>query len=254
MYIITAISASSDQPITPLSTVAIMCCLLLYKTALFIRVYKNWLLNSTEVFMYFNIAIFALITSYTVANPPSQNKEILHITFVYLSIGATAILFMIIIAYHTYRCGCSKFYSSDKITKFVRKIRYKDQSDHGSLSVNDILDAIDSPRARSGGATVPTRTVVALTNYEESTAVATPSSQPITTGEHSSSVVHSDQLEQDSNESAVNAFRNFTSKSARETTQFQGTGKRAKPKLLYYSTEHYSKSITKPLLDDEDNL
>jgi predicted outer membrane repeat protein len=250
VYIITAVSASSDQPITPLSTVAIMCCLLLYKTALLIRVYKNWLLNSTEVFIYFNIAIFALITSYTVANPPSQNKETLHITFAYLSVGATLILFIIVIAYHTYRYGCSNLYSLGKITKFSRKIRYKDQSDHGSLSVNDILDAIDNPRAKSGGATIPTRTVVSLTNCEESTAVATPPNQPITLGEYSSTVVQS---EQDNNGFVVNAFtdRNFISKSAKEPMQFQGAAKRPKPKLLYYSTEHH---ITKPLLDDEDNL
>ena len=256
VYIITAVSASSDQPITPLSTVGIMCCLLLYKTALIIRVYKNWLLNSMEVFTYFNIAIFALITSYTVAIPSSQNKETLHITFAYLSFGASLILFVIVIAYHTYRYGCSSFYTSDQIAKFGRKIRHKGQSDHGSFSANDILDAIDNPRARPGDATVPTRTVIALTNHDESTADTTPPNQPTIPGEHSLTVLNNsaNQPEQDNNDIVVSTLRIFTSKSAKATTQPQGAAKRPKPKLLYYSTEHHSKNITKPLLDDEDNL
>ena len=256
VYIITAVSASSDQPITPLSTVAIMCCLSLYKTALIIRVYKNWLLNSMEVFVYFNIAIFALITSYTVANPPSQNKEILHVTFAYLSVGATLILFMIVIAYHAYRYGCSSLYTSGQISKFGRKIRHQGQSDHSGLSVNnDILDAIDNPRARSGHTNIPTRTVIALANHEKSTTAAFPPNQPITPEEHSLTMVHSDKQEQGNNGSVVNTLKTFTSKSVKATMQPQGaTAKRAKPKLLYYSAEHRSENITKPLLNDEDKI
>ena len=34
-----------------------MCCLLLYKTVLIIRVYKSWLLNS---FLYFNTVVFTI--------------------------------------------------------------------------------------------------------------------------------------------------------------------------------------------------
>ena len=256
VYIVTAVSASSDQPITPLSTVAIMCCLLLYKTALIIRVYKNWLLNSMEVFVYFNIAIFALITSYTVANPPSQNKEILHITFAYLSVGSTLILFVTVMAYHTYRYFCSNIYTSGEIAKFGKKFRHQGQPDHSNLSVNDILDAIDSPRPRSRGSNhvAPTRSVISLTNHNESSIAATSSqNQPVTPKEHSLTVVHSDQQEQENSEgnrSAVKALRTFTSKS---TTQLQGAAKRTKPKLLYYSAEHHSENITKPLLH-EDNL
>ena len=86
VYIITAISASSVQPIASLTIAAIMSCLLLYKTILIITIYKNWLLNSMEAFVYFNISIYALMTSFNSANPPSKNKEILQAVF-FLPIG-----------------------------------------------------------------------------------------------------------------------------------------------------------------------
>ena len=252
VYIITAVSASSDQPITPLSTVAITCCLLLYQTAMIIRVYKNWLLNSMEVFVYFNIAIFALITSYTVASPPSQDKETLHVIFTYLSVGATLIIFTTVIAYHTYRYGCSSLYTSGQISKFGRKTRHQSQLDHGSLSVNDILDAIDNPRARSGDATVPTRTVIALTKHEEFATVTTPPNQPNTSGENLLTVL---QPEQGNNGSTVNAPAIFTSKSVTDKGVTQPAAKRAKPKSLYSSAGCRSENdITEPLLDDENRL
>ena len=262
VYLITAVSASSDQPITPLTTVAIMCCLLLYKTVLIIRVYKNWLLNSMEAFVYFNIAIYALITSYTIANPPSKSKEILHDTFAYLSVGATLLLFLMVIAYHMYRYGCSSLYTFGKNTKIGKKIRHHGQLLHlasSSSPANDILDVIDNQGARSGGATAPTTTVVSLTNLDQSS-IATSPNQSIT--EEHTTPTHSDQSEQDIHNNynsdgnrSMQALGMFTSKSVKVTTQLQGT-KRAKPKLLYYSADHHiplNENIRKPLLD-EDNL
>ena len=73
VYLISAFSVSVDPRITLLSTVVIMCCLSLYKTAFIVRVYKNLLLNewshlctSTSLFLLFLPGI-PLITQITEA-------------------------------------------------------------------------------------------------------------------------------------------------------------------------------------------
>ena len=253
LYIVTAVSASSVQPIASLTTAAIMSCLLLYKTVLIVRIYKNWLLNSMEAFVYFNISIYALITSFTTANPPSKDKEILHVIFSYLSVGTMLILLVLVIAYHVFKYGCSCLHPSVQSIKLGKKVRQSSLQDDRSLSINDILDAIDNPRARSKGSNAPTRTVVSLTNHEES---LSPPYQSITPEEHST--VQNAEREEDNSEGnkPMKALRSFASKSVKVTTQSQGEAKRAKPKLLYYSAEHHiplNETIRKPLLD-EDNL
>ena len=57
VYVISSVSLSTYPHITLLSVVAIMCCLLLYKTAFIIRAYKNWLLNTIDSFLFFNVTI-----------------------------------------------------------------------------------------------------------------------------------------------------------------------------------------------------
>ena len=250
LYIVTAVSASSVQPITSLTTAAIMSCLLLYKTVLIIRIYKNWLLNSMEAFVHFNISIYALMTSFTVASPPNKDKEILHVIFSYLSVGTILILLLLVIAYHVFKYGCSCLHPSAQSIKLDKKVRQSSLQDDRSLSINDILDAIDNPRAKSKGTNAPTRTTVSLTNHEESTILVTPSNQSISPEEHSI-IIHHDEMEQDTNNSEGNRylkeFRSFTNKSFNMSTQVV---KRAKPKLLYYSAEH-NENITKPLLDED---
>ena len=257
VYIITAVSASSDQPIASITTAAVMSCLLLYKTVLIVRIYKSWLLNSMEAFVYFNLSIFALITSFTVANPPSKNKEFLHVIFSYLSVGTILILLLLVIAYHVFKYGCSCLHPSSKSINVGRKGEQSLQEDDRSLSINDILDAIDNPRrAGSRGSNVPTRTVISLTNQDESLTVASsPPNQPITPEEHS--VAPSNETEEGTEGNRpMKAPRTFASKSVKVTTPFQGAVKRSKPKLLYYSAEYQipqNETLRKPLLD-EDNL
>ena len=60
-----------------------MCCLLLYKTVLIIRVYKSWLLNS---FLYFNTVVFTIFTWYTFDDPGKKNKEVLQRAAAYISL------------------------------------------------------------------------------------------------------------------------------------------------------------------------
>ena len=256
VYIITAVSASTEQPIASLTTAAIVSCLLLYKTVLIVRIYKNWLLNSMEAFVYFNLLIFALITSFTMASPPSKNKEFLHIIFTYLSAGTILILLLLVIAYHVFKYGCSCLHISGESINFGKRKRQLSLQDDRSLSVNDILDAIDKPRVRSRGSDVPTRTVISLTNHDESLTVASPPDQFITPAEHS--ITQSDETEKDTTEgnSPKKALRTFASKSVKVTTPFQGAAKSSKLKLFYYSAEHHvpqNENLRKPLLD-EDNL
>ena len=108
VYLISAFSVSADPRITLLSTVVIMCCLLLYKTVWIIRLYKNWLLNAMESFVYFNHAIFATFTWYTFDDPGNRSKEILQRVAAYISIGTMFALFLFVILFHVYRYGNSR--------------------------------------------------------------------------------------------------------------------------------------------------
>ena len=65
VHVISSVSLSTDPHITLLSVVAIMCCLLLYKTTFIIRAYKNWLLNTIDSFLFFNVTIFTIFTWFT---------------------------------------------------------------------------------------------------------------------------------------------------------------------------------------------
>ena len=260
VYIVTAVSASSVQPITPLTITAIMSCLLLYKTVLMIKVYKNWLLNSMEAFVYFNISTYALMISFTTANPPSTNKEVLHVIFSYISVGTILILLLLVIIYHVFKYGCSCLKSSAQSINLGKKVRRSSPEDDRSLSINDILDAIDKPRPISRGSNAPTRTVISLTSSscEESLTAASPPYHSITS-EKKHSFVQNPDSEEDNNEGnkSVKALKTFASKSVKVTTQIQEAAKDAKQKLLHYSTEHNNipknETIRKPLLE-EDNL
>ena len=68
VYLISAFLQSQDPRITLLVTIIAASCLILYKTLLTIRAYQNWLLNSIESIVYFNLATFAAITWYSFDN------------------------------------------------------------------------------------------------------------------------------------------------------------------------------------------
>ena len=159
VYLVAAFSSSSELPITLLSTVLLMCCLLLYKTVWTSRVYRNWILNTMESFMYFNIATFALFTLYTFNSSGYRDKRILQtlqIVSAYVSVGATLLLLVFVIIFHvyTYSTVSMKVYSmaggytklSQMFNSHTSSISHTKDREFLSLSENVILDVIDSPR------------------------------------------------------------------------------------------------------------
>lgn len=138
VYIISAFSLSTDPRIALLSVIAIMCCLLLYKTAFIIRVYKNWLLNTMDSFVIFNIVIFTIFTWFTHDNLNNKNKEILQSFVAYISVGAVIILTLLIIIFHIYRYGSAKIYSMGQNTKLAKKILNVQVSNSEDIEPKDI--------------------------------------------------------------------------------------------------------------------
>ena len=154
VYAISSFTTSADPRITLLLTVSIMCCLYLYKTAFTIRVYKNWLLSAMESFVYFNIAMFTMITWY---NNDQETSENLKIVSAYISVGSIFILFLMVIVFHVYRYSNSRIYRRGQNTKLVRAINTRlktddlqiDSSWTRSRNTYKLFHAIDKKRKES---------------------------------------------------------------------------------------------------------
>ena len=181
VYLISAFSVSIDPRITLLSTAVIMCCLLLYKTMFIIRVYRNWLLNAMESFVYFNIAVFAIFTWYAFDDLINKSKGLLQSIATYISVGTTFFLFLLVIVFHAYRYSSTRVYSLAQSTKLVKKLKEQMSYNHNRTSsdggIYRLLDIIDNPRDDvDGGYTPPslqlhegpTSSVVSLENCDES--------------------------------------------------------------------------------------
>ena len=179
VYLISAFSVSHDPRITLLSTVIIMCLLLLYKSCLKVRLYRNKLLNAMESFTYFNIATFAVVTWYT---SESVNGEILRNTFTNISVYTMFALFLMVTSYHTYRYSNAKLYFKAQNSEVVMKIKEwffndKNQDYQSPLDSHNytLFGAIDNER-ESGGYTPPslqlheepTSSVVSITSCNKS--------------------------------------------------------------------------------------
>ena len=162
-----AVFAGSELPITLFSTVLVMCCLLLYKSLLMIKVYKNRFLNVMESIIFFNIAIFALITilSYNISiysNRESEESTVGTIQEIaaYLSVLILLTFLLIVIVYHSYLyCGCTKVKA--RLSQSIKKVRSGNQLHEENEIIlersdtNLILDVLDSPRAKYATPFVP---------------------------------------------------------------------------------------------------
>ena len=162
VYILSAFSVSTDPRITFLSVIAIMSCLFLYKTAFIIRVYKNWLLNAMDSFVYFNILIFTAFTWFTQDDLHSETKKILQIVIAYISGGTIVILILLVSIYHVYRYGNDKLYSIGQHTKLAKKISANMSEDNTqkdiwsrSRGTYKLFSALDDPRESSYSDYVP---------------------------------------------------------------------------------------------------
>ena len=122
VYLTSAFLQSQDPRITLLATIISASCLILYKTLLTIRAYKNWLLNTIESIVYFNLATFAAITWYSF---DSQNElQNFQTVISYIFIGGTLILFIFVLIFHVYRYASAKFYSWCLTTRFVKEMQH----------------------------------------------------------------------------------------------------------------------------------
>ena len=161
VYLVAAFSSSSELPVTLLSTVLLMCCLLLYKTVWTFRVYRNWILNTMESFMYFNIAIFALFTLYTFNNSGYREKEILQtlqIVSAYVSVVATFLLLLCVIIFHVFaystntkvysmaRCCTKLHHMMTRLNNHTSSTSKLNIVDREFLSEDVLLDVLDRPR------------------------------------------------------------------------------------------------------------
>ena len=187
VYLTSAFSLPVNPRITLLTTAVIMCSLLLYKSILKVRVYKNRILNAMESFAFFNIAIFVFITWFNFDNPSITTSELLQMVAAYVSVGAMFLLFIFVLMYHLYRYGNSTVYSFCQGTKFAMKLndRLSCNQDHEHPTQFDgnsyrLFDTMDTPRdsyndgdSKTSNLRIPlregpTRSSVSLNNCSES--------------------------------------------------------------------------------------
>ena len=178
VYLIAAFGASSDQPITLLSTVVIMCFLLFYKTNLGIRVYRNWLLNAMEIFVYLNIMIFAVFTMFTFISSSvgDGSKESLQRIIANISIGSILLLILFVITFHVYRYGYERVYSLLERTclcRVLKRYNHGQTRNHWNQLDSPLLDVIDNPRDDSdvinytqSSLILPTRSTASMADAE----------------------------------------------------------------------------------------
>ena len=148
LYLIAAFSASvyADPHIPLLATIVAMWCLILFKTVMMIKVYRNWLLNAMDSLLCFNVVIPAIFTlhSFTDKSLPTKVTNI--------SVGITAILLCSIIAFHVYRYSSVKLHTYCQNTRFcecmTRWLLFIQSQEKSSSIPSDgrLLDVLDSLR------------------------------------------------------------------------------------------------------------
>ena len=157
IYLIAAFSGSNEQPITLLCTVITVTCLLLFKAVLRSRVFRNKFVNVLQSAIFFNIAIFALITLYTFNIQGYKKKRDLlrlQVATAYLSVGAVLILLLVMVSIHAYRYGSKRIYSCfghqdpSKIVHMMYNQKEVRGASNLDSSLNEFLDVVDAPRAR----------------------------------------------------------------------------------------------------------
>ena len=98
----------------------------MYKTVFLVRVYRNYLLNVMESFMFFNIATFTIITWYTLDDIQySKNKKQLQSIAAYVSVGTVAFCCFLVICFHVYRYSNKTFYLLGRNTKLCKKLKHQ---------------------------------------------------------------------------------------------------------------------------------
>ena len=259
IYIVAAFSLSDEPRVTLLATVVVTCFLFFYKTLLIVRVYKNWLLNAMESFIYFNIASFTVFTWYTFDDSSSRYKGILQTVVAYVFVGTIVILSLLVLAFHAYRYCSTRVYTMGKNTSISKKLTSQISLDPSSTQQTpferdeyNLLNAIDRPRDPTAKSEGPTTTTVSLSNCEES---------PTTDSEYGGQALNSQEsFEQDrqsqsgGGDSSRVRFRTESQPSQLGDSHQLiriSSARKAKTKSSTFSSTN--ESLTKPLLE-EDNV
>ena len=260
VYLISTFSVSINPRITLLSIVVIMSCLLSYKTLFMIRVYKNWLLNAMESYVYFNITIFTTVTWYTFGDTENSNIGIFHTIVAYLSAGTVLIMFLSVIAFHMYRYGSTKLYTLGQNSKLGRKVKsYEQDRSHHTPLDSTLLDVMDSPRHDSIGYippksqqphTPPTSSVVSMTDCEE--LLTNVSEHPHANGLESA--ISKTQQQQSIQDDSIRESRSLSGQLTFKSTFTEtGISQKNRPMLLSYRAQGTPRtSITEPLLMEDE--
>ena len=250
LYLISAFSASvyADPHIPLLATIIVMCCLLLFKTVMMIKVYRNWLLNAMDSLLCFNIIIPAIFILYSFTDKSLQTKVI------DTSIGITLTLLCFIIAFHTYRYGSVKLYTNcqntklcELVTRWLVSCIHSQQANSTSSSMPSderLLDILDRSRQDETkeiydqhNTSNPTTSVVSLIHSEES-----------------SSTNYCLKLSEEENQSDINEGNVLWEEKIECSTSGsaqQGSNNTVTKKVELSSYFSLDENMRKPLLDDE---
>jgi predicted outer membrane repeat protein len=251
LYLISAFSTSvyADPHIPLLAMIIVLSCLLLFKVVMMIKVYRNWLLNTMDSFMYFNIIIPAIFTLHSFADKSLQTKVI------EISVGITVMLLCFVIAFHVYRYGSVKVYTyyqntklCERMTKCLASFMHSHEENSSSIpSDGRLLDVLDSLRQgetegvhseHDTGTGKPTTSVVSLVHSEESPSTdycLKLNEEP----DHLLDIDKGTTLQQE----------RMTSSTCATRSAWQGSNYKIELPLSAYSSQ--DENIRKPLLDDK---
>ena len=160
VYLVSTFTLPVDPHISLFTTVTTMCCLLTYKTLIAFSIYKNKLLNAMESFIYLNIAIFTVVTWYTLDDPSNRYKETIQRVCAYVSVVTIFVLLLLVIIYHIFRYTSVNIYTVYQNSDIGKTIKYhleyhlQDQNSSNTGSYN-LLDLIDDPRETEGYSAPP---------------------------------------------------------------------------------------------------
>ena len=97
LYLVMATNVSGNPRVTLVSTVFAMSFILLWKASVGLRIYKNWVIDTLETFLYFNVLTLATFTWFTLETDIQQTAT------VYVSTTITFVVLVMVVCYHAYK-------------------------------------------------------------------------------------------------------------------------------------------------------
>ena len=142
LYLVAATNNSGDPRTVLTSTAFMFGCLLFFKASIALKVYKNWIIDFLETFLYFNIIMLCTFTRFTL----DADKE--QAPVAYLSVTITFTQFLVIITYVIIKEICKK-------VKNVPNIQHNRQNNDVELlgdheDTDSFLEFVDNDDRRGG--------------------------------------------------------------------------------------------------------